>query len=131
MRVLILGVLLVAVPVVCAQEKPEAFRAKTAKELKDACTATGKQAPMMLYCAGFVEATAWLSAMPTADGSGVRYIGVLTETYTIEQFINAFLVYINQHPEEDQHPAQLVLQKAWADHKMLTYKSAPCLESKP
>ena len=104
---------------------------KTAKELKDACTATGKESPRQLYCVGYVEASVWLSLLPTADGDGTRIVAELPEGYTFEQFIKAFLVYLDQHPEEEQHPAQGVLLQAWVDHKMLILKTKPCQELRP
>jgi hypothetical protein len=120
--ILLLGALLFAMP----------SHAKTAKQLKDTCTPadtinTASELRAM-NCAGYIEAIADNISTTAVFENGKRLIAELKEQYTLGQLEDAFLLYINQHPELERHPACEVLFQAWSEHKMVNLVPQPDLK---
>jgi hypothetical protein len=107
--------------------------AKTAKELRNACAPNtdNKQAVELLAmnCAGYIEAIADNISVTDIESAGQRLVPTLNEEYTLGQLKDAFLLYMSQHPEEEQHTASAVLFQAWNEHKMV--KLVPQPRQKP
>jgi hypothetical protein len=121
--ILLLGALLFALP----------SHAKTAKQLKDACAPANpdnKVAAELLAmnCAGYVEAIADNISTTAVFENGKRLIAELKEQYTLGQLEDAFLLYINQHPELERHSACEVLFQAWSEHQMVNLVPQPNLK---
>jgi hypothetical protein len=81
-----------------------------------------------MNCAGYVEAIADNISTTAVFKSGKRLIAILKEQYTVGQLRDAFLLYINQHPEDEQHSPCEVLFQAWSEHKMVDLVPPPNLK---
>lgn len=106
---------------------------KTAKELKDVCApdADKKQTGSLLICLGYIEgASEAINSRPTVFGD--EWV-VLTfkEPYTIAQLRDAFSLFVNEYPAQEQNPAFDVLLGAWMTANMLKSSPQPCEQAPP
>ena len=100
-------------------------QAKTAKELKDACPpgTDKKQSGSSLLCLAYIEGAAEAITSRPIVYADEWVVLTFKEPYTIGQLRDAFLLFLNEYPAQEQNPALDVLLGAWMMRNML--KSTP------
>jgi hypothetical protein len=103
-------------------------QARTSKELKDLCApgADKKQSGSTLLCLGYIEAAAEaITTHPTVFADDWVVL-TFKEPYTVGQLRDAFLLFLNEYPAQEQNPALDVLLGAWMMKNMLKSSAQLC-----